>query len=38
MEVAPCVARSAGGGARTVALAARYLVETIAAALGPGAP
>jgi arginase family enzyme len=34
MEVAPYVARSAGGGPRTVALAARYLRETIAAALG----
>jgi len=34
MEVAPYVARSAGGGPRTVALAARYLRETIEAALG----
>ncbi|HSD18508.1 MAG TPA: arginase family protein [Anaeromyxobacter sp.] len=34
MEVAPYVARSAGGGPRTVALAARYLRETIDAALG----
>ncbi len=33
MEVAPAVARRAGGGPRTVALAARYLRETIAAAL-----
>jgi arginase family enzyme len=35
MEVAPHVARSAGGGPRTVALAARYLRETIDAALSP---
>jgi agmatinase len=35
MEVAPYVARSAGGGARTVALAARYLRATMEAALGP---
>ena len=34
MEVAPNVARSAGGGARTVALAARYLVATLESALG----
>ncbi|BDG03899.1 arginase family protein [Anaeromyxobacter oryzae] len=34
MEVAPHVVRSAGGGERTVALAARYLAETIDAALG----
>ncbi|WP_242395418.1 arginase family protein [Anaeromyxobacter oryzisoli] len=34
MEVAPHLARSAGGGERTVALAARYLSETIEAALG----
>ncbi len=34
MEVAPYVARSAGGGERTVALAARYLVATLEAALG----
>jgi arginase family enzyme len=34
MEVAPHVVRSEGGGARTVALAARYLAETIDAALG----
>ncbi|WP_242338403.1 arginase family protein [Anaeromyxobacter sp. SG66] len=34
MEVAPNVARSAGGGPRTVALAARYLRETIDAGLG----
>lgn len=33
MEVAPGIARSAGGGERTVALAARYLVETIEAGL-----
>lgn len=37
MEVAPNVARSAGGGARTVALAARYLVATLEAALGSAA-
>ncbi|WP_242344682.1 arginase family protein [Anaeromyxobacter terrae] len=35
MEVAPHVARSAGGGPRTVALAARYLRETIDATLAP---
>ncbi len=35
MEVAPYVARSAGGGDRTVALAARYLRATLEAALGP---
>jgi arginase family enzyme len=34
MEVAPHLARTAGGGPRTVALAARYLVETMDAALG----
>jgi agmatinase len=34
MEVAPGIARSAGGGERTVELGARYLRETIAAALG----
>jgi agmatinase len=34
MEVAPAVARSPGGGERTVELAARYLRETIAAAMG----
>jgi arginase family enzyme len=34
MEVAPNVARSAGGGPRTVALAARYFAETLDAALG----
>jgi arginase family enzyme len=34
MEVAPGIARSAGGGERTVALAARYLRATIEAALG----
>ena len=34
MEVAPAVQRTPGGGARTVALGARYLRETIAAALG----
>jgi len=34
MEVAPGLGRDAGGGARTVALAARYLRETIGAALG----
>jgi arginase family enzyme len=33
MEVAPAVARSAGGGERTVALAARYLRDTLDAAL-----
>jgi len=33
MEVAPLAARSPGGGERTVRLAARYLRETIAAAL-----
>jgi agmatinase len=36
MEVAPAVARSAGGGERTVALAARYLRETVEAALFAG--
>jgi agmatinase len=35
MEVAPGIARSAGGGPRTVALAARYLAATIDAALQP---
>jgi arginase family enzyme len=34
MEVAPQVARSPEGGARTVATAAKYLIETIEAALG----
>jgi arginase family enzyme len=34
MEVAPHVVRSEGGGTRTVALAARYLAETLDAALG----
>jgi hypothetical protein len=34
MDVAPHLARTAGGGPRTVALAARYLVETMDAALG----
>jgi agmatinase len=34
MEVAPGIAGSAEGGPRTVALAARYLRETLAAALG----
>jgi agmatinase len=34
MEVAPGIARSAGGGERTVALAARYLRATIEAAVG----
>jgi len=34
MEVAPLVARSTGGGPRTVALAAGYLMETIEASLG----
>jgi agmatinase len=34
MEVAPGIAGSAEGGPRTVALAVRYLRETIAAALG----
>ncbi len=34
MEVAPAIARSAGGGERTVELGARYLRETIAAAMG----
>lgn len=34
MEVAPAIARSAGGGERTVALAVRYLRATIEAALG----
>jgi agmatinase len=36
MEVAPQVARSPDGGARTVATAARYVIETIEAALGVG--
>jgi agmatinase len=36
MEVAPLVARSPGGGPRTVALAAEYLLETIEAALARG--
>jgi agmatinase len=35
MEVAPGVARSPGGGERTVALAARYLMDTVEAALPP---
>jgi agmatinase len=34
MEVAPSIARSAGGGERTVGLAARYLRATLEAALG----
>jgi arginase family enzyme len=34
MEVAPGIAGSAGGGPRTLALAVRYLRETLAAALG----
>jgi agmatinase len=34
MEVAPTIARSAGGGERTVALAVRYLRATVEAALG----
>lgn len=35
MEVAPGIAATPGGGERTVGLAARYLRETIRAALGP---
>ncbi len=36
MEVAPGVAHDAEDGTRTLATAARYLVETIEAALGLG--
>ncbi len=34
MEVAPAIARTPGGAERTLAVAVRYLRETIAAALG----